>query len=200
MRCDVIYDGQDQPGLLRLGLSRTAHPPASAWAPSTGDVNLKDATAALRRASGLAQCETCARRARRSRSSRCASGTMRATSFWRAMPPGVVAPSSGEGIYYAMTGGRCAADAARRRWPRVGKDQRSRGWRASSSCANTRPSSTCCRDAGRLLPLRPRRERFVSLCHDIDVQKLTFEAYMNKKLVKARPMAHMKIGFKNLRT
>jgi geranylgeranyl reductase len=43
-----------------------------------------------------------------------------------------------------------------------------------------------------------RRERFVSLCHDIDVQRLTFEAYMNKKLVKARPLAHIKIGVKNL--
>jgi hypothetical protein len=39
---------------------------------------------------------------------------------------------------------------------------------------------------------------FVSLCHDIDVQRLTFEAYMNKKLVKARPLAHIKIGIKNL--
>ena len=43
-----------------------------------------------------------------------------------------------------------------------------------------------------------RRERFVSLCHDKDVQTLTFEAYMNKKLVKARPLAHIKIGFKNM--
>ena len=43
-----------------------------------------------------------------------------------------------------------------------------------------------------------RRERFVSLCHDVDVQRLTFEAYMNKRLVRARPMAHLKIGFKNL--
>jgi len=43
-----------------------------------------------------------------------------------------------------------------------------------------------------------RRERFVSLCHDVDVQKLTFEAYMNKKLVSARPMAHIKIGIKNI--
>ena len=43
-----------------------------------------------------------------------------------------------------------------------------------------------------------RRERFVSLCHDVDVQRLTFEAYMNKKLVRARPMAHLKIGLKNL--
>ena len=43
-----------------------------------------------------------------------------------------------------------------------------------------------------------RRERFVSLCHDIDVQHLTFEAYMNKKLVAARPLAHLKIGVKNV--
>jgi geranylgeranyl reductase len=43
-----------------------------------------------------------------------------------------------------------------------------------------------------------RRERFVSLCHDVDVQRLTFEAYMNKELVKARPLAHLKIGVKNL--
>lgn len=43
-----------------------------------------------------------------------------------------------------------------------------------------------------------RRERFVSLCHDIDVQRLTFEAYMNKKLVRSRPMAHGKIGIKNI--
>jgi geranylgeranyl diphosphate/geranylgeranyl-bacteriochlorophyllide a reductase len=43
-----------------------------------------------------------------------------------------------------------------------------------------------------------RRERFVSLCHDTDVQRLTFEAYMNKKLVAARPLAHIKIGIKNL--
>ena len=44
-----------------------------------------------------------------------------------------------------------------------------------------------------------RRERFVSLCHDVDVQKLTFDAYMNKNLVHARPLAHLKIGFKNVR-
>jgi geranylgeranyl reductase len=32
----------------------------------------------------------------------------------------------------------------------------------------------------------------------VDVQTLTFEAYMNKKLVSARPLAHLKIMFKNL--
>ncbi len=39
-----------------------------------------------------------------------------------------------------------------------------------------------------------RRERFVSLRHDIDEQRLTFEANMNKKLVRARPLAHVKTG------
>ena len=43
-----------------------------------------------------------------------------------------------------------------------------------------------------------RRERFVSLCHDVDLQKLTFEADMNKERVAVRPMAHLKIGNKNL--
>lgn len=43
-----------------------------------------------------------------------------------------------------------------------------------------------------------RRERFVSLCHDHDVQKLTFEADMKKRLLKSRPLADLKIVLKNL--
>ena len=43
-----------------------------------------------------------------------------------------------------------------------------------------------------------RRERFVSICRDRDVQQLTWDAYMNKELVRARPMAHARIFFKNL--
>ena len=43
-----------------------------------------------------------------------------------------------------------------------------------------------------------RRERFVSICRDRDVQQLTWDAYMNKELVRARPLAHMRIFFKNL--
>ena len=110
---------------------------------------------------------------------------------------GVVAPSSGEGIYYAMVGGRVAASAcaaalasgrvrdlrlARKLFMREHKTV----FRVLASMQNAYYRSDM------------RRERFVSLCHDIDVQRLTFEAYMNKKLVKARPMAHLKIGVKNL--
>jgi geranylgeranyl reductase len=43
-----------------------------------------------------------------------------------------------------------------------------------------------------------RRERFVSICRDRDVQQLTFDAYMNKRLVRRRPMAHVRIFFKDM--
>jgi geranylgeranyl diphosphate/geranylgeranyl-bacteriochlorophyllide a reductase len=110
---------------------------------------------------------------------------------------GVVAPASGEGIFYAMTGGRLAAAAvdqffatgdaralrmARKRFMRLhggvfwilGLMQRF--WYANDG----------------------RRERFVSICCDPDVQQLTWDAYMNKELVRARPGAHLRILLKNL--
>lgn len=37
-----------------------------------------------------------------------------------------------------------------------------------------------------------RRERFVSICRDRDVQELTWQACMHKKLVRARPLAHLR--------
>ena len=43
-----------------------------------------------------------------------------------------------------------------------------------------------------------RREKFVKICEDRDVQKLTFESYMNKELVRRDPMAHVRIFFKDL--
>ncbi|MFN6998718.1 MAG: geranylgeranyl diphosphate reductase [Elioraea tepidiphila] len=110
---------------------------------------------------------------------------------------GIVAPASGEGIYYAMLGGRFAADAvdeflatgkagalatARRRFMRLhGPVFWMLGIMQSYWYGN---------DA--------RRERFVSICRDPDVQYLTWDAYMNKELVKARPLAHVRIFFKNL--
>ncbi len=110
---------------------------------------------------------------------------------------GVVAPSSGEGIYYAMACGRMAADGVaeflgtgqakhlrqvRRRF--LGEHGRvfwvlgimQRFWYRSDK----------------------RRERFVSICRDRDVQQLTFDAYMHKRLVRARPMAHVRIFFKDV--
>ena len=41
-----------------------------------------------------------------------------------------------------------------------------------------------------------RREQFVKICRDKDVQQLTFDSYMNKELVRRRPMAHLRILIK----
>jgi len=43
-----------------------------------------------------------------------------------------------------------------------------------------------------------RRERFVKMCADPDVQRLTWEAYMNKELVRSRPGAHLRIFLQDL--
>jgi len=37
----------------------------------------------------------------------------------------------------------------------------------------------------------------VKMCKDPDVQRLTWEGYMNKKLVRRDPLAHAKIFFKD---
>jgi geranylgeranyl reductase len=42
------------------------------------------------------------------------------------------------------------------------------------------------------------RERFVSMCADRDVQRLTWEAYTNKQLVRRDPAAHARIFLKDL--
>ena len=110
---------------------------------------------------------------------------------------GVVAPASGEGIYYAMVGGRLAAEAV---------DER---LRTGDARALARARKRFMSEHGRtfwILGMMQyfwyssdrRRERFVGICRDRDVQKLTWEAYMNKKLVRARPLAHARIFFKDL--
>ncbi len=196
LRCDVIYDGAISPDFYGWVFP---HGKSASVGMGTGveGIDLKKATADLRVASGLEGCKTIRREG--------APIPLRPMDRWdngrdvvlAGDAAGVVAPSSGEGIYYAMLGGRVAATAA-----------------------------SACLASGRVKDLRlarklfmsehksvfkvlgamqnayyrndDRRERFVSLCHDVDVQKLTFEAYMNKRLIKARPLAHLKIGLKNL--
>jgi geranylgeranyl reductase len=110
---------------------------------------------------------------------------------------GVVAPASGEGIYYAMLGGRLAAEAV-------------------EQCLATGDVSALATARSRFMKLHgrvfwilgllqyfwyssdKRRERFVSICRDPDVQRLTWESYMNKELQRRDPMAHVRIFFKDL--
>ncbi len=195
-RCDVIYDGTISPDFYGWVFP---HGSSASVGMGTGinGIDLKKATADLRAASGLAECETIRKEG--------APIPLKPLDRWdngrdvvlAGDAAGVVAPSSGEGIYYAMVGGRVAATAAAACLAsgRVKDLQLARKlfmkehktvFKVLGAMQNAYYKSD------------DRRERFVSLCHDVDVQKLTFEAYMNKRLVRARPMAHLRIGLKNL--
>jgi len=195
-RCDVIYDGAISPDFYGWVFP---HGKSASVGMGTGieGVDLKKATAELRIASGLEHCKTIRREG--------APIPLKPLDKWdngrdvllAGDAAGVVAPSSGEGIYYAMVGGQVAAAAAsaflatgRPRDLQLARKLFMREHKQVFRVLGAMQNAYYRSDA--------RRERFVSLCHDVDVQRLTFEAYMNKKLVKARPMAHLKIGIKNL--
>lgn len=195
-RCDVIYDGRISPDFYGWVFPHGARASVGMGTGIDG-VDLKRATADLRAASGLADCATLRREG--------APIPLRPLDRWdngrdlvlAGDAAGVVAPSSGEGIYYAMAGGRAAATAVQA-FLRSGRardlalarrmflKEHGTVFRVLQSMQDAYYRSD------------ERRERFVSLCHDLDVQRLTFEAYMNKRLVKSRPLAHLKIGLKNL--
>ncbi|GIT89077.1 geranylgeranyl diphosphate reductase [Roseobacter sp. OBYS 0001] len=195
-RCDVIYDGAISPDFYGWVFPH-GNSASVGMGTELSSVNLKEATAALRKSAGLTDCETIRKEG--------APIPLRPLDRWdngkdvllAGDAAGVVAPSSGEGIYYAMVGGRVAATACaatlasgRVKDLRLARQlfmkEHKMVFRVLGSMQNAYYRSD------------ERRERFVSLCHDVDVQRLTFEAYMNKKLVRARPMAHLKIGIKNL--
>ncbi len=110
---------------------------------------------------------------------------------------GVVAPASGEGIYYAMLGGRLAGEAV--------EQFLITGQASELAMARKRFMKLHGRVFWVLGIMQKfwyssdkRRERFVSMCADKDVQRLTWQAYMHKELVKADPMAHVRIFFKDM--
>jgi geranylgeranyl diphosphate/geranylgeranyl-bacteriochlorophyllide a reductase len=195
-RCDVVYDGAISPDFYGWVFPHGAQTSVGMGTGQEG-VDLKSATAALRNASGLEGCKTIRKEG--------APIPLKPLDRWdngrdlvlAGDAAGVVAPSSGEGIYYAMVGGQVAATAAAA-FLKTG--------RASDLMLARKLFMKEHKTVFRVLAAMQdayyrsdeRRERFVSLCHDLDVQRLTFEAYMNKKLVRARPLAHLKIGIKNV--
>ena len=103
-RCDVIYDGRISPDFYGWVFP---HGDQASVGMGTGidGVDLKQATADLRASSGLTDCETIRREG--------APIPLKPLDRWdngrdvvlAGDAAGVVAPSSGEGIYYAMVGG-----------------------------------------------------------------------------------------------
>ena len=110
-RCDVVYDGAISPDFYGWVFP---HGASASVGMGTEDlsIDLKQATADLRAAAGLAECKTIRKEG--------APIPLKPLDRWdngrdvvlAGDAAGVVAPSSGEGIYYAMMGGRVAAQAA----------------------------------------------------------------------------------------
>ncbi len=195
-RCDVIYDGKISPDFYGWIFPHGAQASVGMGTGIDG-TDLKSATAQLRIDAGLEGCKTIRKEG--------APIPLKPLDRWdngkdvvlAGDAAGVVAPSSGEGIYYAMVGGQVAAEAAQ---ACLVSGKASDLMLARK--AFMKEHKTVFKVLGAMQDAYyksdDRRERFVSLCHDVDVQKLTFEAYMNKKLVSSRPLAHLKIMFKNL--
>jgi geranylgeranyl reductase len=195
-RCDVVYDARCSPDFYGW-----VFPHGDTLSIGTGSADkgfsLRAATARLRADSGMANAETVRREG--------APLPMRPLRKWdngrdvvlAGDAAGVVAPASGEGIYYALLGGQLAGEAAaellRTGDGKVLAQARKRFMKAHG---------TVFRVLGIMQWFWYRndrlRERFVKICEDVDVQRLTFESYMNKELVRRKPMAHVRIFFKDL--
>jgi geranylgeranyl reductase len=195
-RCDVYYCGSVSPDFYGWVFPHGAWMSVGVGSAVKG-YSLRHATARLRVQAGLAGAVTVRREG--------APIPLKPLKRWddgcgvvlAGDAAGVVAPSSGEGIYYAMYGGRLAAVA-------VGAFLAS-GDVAALGTARRR----FMREHGKVFWILgmmqwfwyrsdKRRERFVSICRDPDVQRLTWQAYLHKKLVRARPGAHARIFVKDM--
>ena len=110
---------------------------------------------------------------------------------------GVVAPASGEGIYYAMLCGRLSADAI--------KDFLVSGKASALRAPRKRFMKLHGRTFWALGLLQyfwyhsdKRREQFVEMCKDEDVQTLTWQSYTQKKLVKKKGKEHLRVVLKDI--
>jgi geranylgeranyl reductase len=195
-RCDVIYRGALSPDFYSW-----IFPHGDTVSVGTGSAHkgfsMRGSVSSLRASTGLAACETLRREG--------APIPMKPLKRWdngrdvvlAGDAAGVVAPASGEGIYYAMLGGDLAAQAV--------EALLVTGDAGSLKLARKRFMG----EHGKVFWVlgilqrlwygtEKRRESFVKICEDRDVQKLTFDAYMNKKLERKKPMAHVRIFFKDL--
>ncbi|MGF1651381.1 MAG: geranylgeranyl diphosphate reductase [Hyphomicrobiaceae bacterium] len=110
---------------------------------------------------------------------------------------GVVAPASGEGIYYAMLAGRLAGHSAVE-FLRTGDARALKGARKAFMKEHGRVFFILGLLQRFWYSSDKRREQFVSMCRDPDVQRLTWESYMHKKLVRRDPWAHVRVFVKDV--
>ncbi|MFC3148015.1 geranylgeranyl diphosphate reductase [Piscinibacterium candidicorallinum] len=195
-RCDVYYRGALSPDFYGWVFP---HGPSMSVGTGSADkgFSLRGGVADLRRAAGLAAAKTLRREG--------APIPLKPLPRWEngkdvvicGDAAGVVAPASGEGIYYAMACGRMAGEAVAE-FLQSGDARALRLARKRFMKAHGRVFWVLGIMQHFWYSSDKRRERFVSICKDRDVQQLTFDAYMNKELVRAKPMAHVRIFFKDM--
>ncbi len=196
-RADVYYEGELSPDFYAW-----IFPHGDTASVGVGSANkgfgLRGAVSALRARTGLDTCETI-----RGEGAPIPLKPLRRWDNGRDIvvtgdAAGVVAPASGEGIYYAMTSARSTARA-------VGIFLQSGNPRALRQARRSfmRGNGIVFWILGIMQHFwyrnDRRRERFVTMCADRDVQKLVWQAYMNKRLVMAHPLAHVRVFVKDMR-
>jgi len=196
MRCDIYYQQDVSPDFYGWVFPHGETASVGVGSARKG-FSLRGATHELRVRSGLTECETIRKEG--------APIPLKPLKKWdngrdvvlAGDAAGVVAPASGEGIYYAMCGGRLAAEAV------------IQFLATGEASALTLARKRFMKAHGLVFWILgimqyfwyssdKRRERFVKMCDDPDVQKLTWESYMNKELVRRDPMAHVRIFFKDM--
>ncbi len=194
--CDIYYQGKLSPDFYAWVFPHGKTASVGVGSAHKG-FSLRNATAETRAAAGLTNARTIRREG--------APIPMKPLKKWdngrdvllTGDAAGVVAPASGEGIYYAMYTGRLAGEA-------VAEALRTGDARALATARKRFQKAH-----GRVFWILgmmqwfwyssdKRRESFVSICRDPDVQRLTWDSYMNKELVRREPVAHVRIFFKDL--
>ncbi|NBB81863.1 MAG: geranylgeranyl diphosphate reductase [Alphaproteobacteria bacterium] len=194
-RCDVYYQGKLSPDFYAW-----IFPHGKSASIGTGSANqgfsLRGSVGDLRKATGLEDARTIRREG--------APIPLKPLKKWdngrdvilAGDAAGVVAPASGEGIYYAMTAGRRVAEAV------------AEALDTADAKALAGARKRFMKDHGTVFLVLgimqhfwykndKRRERFVKMCADEDVQRLTWDSYMNKRLQRRDPLAHVKIFLKD---
>ncbi len=195
-RCDVYYQGRLSPDFYAWIFPHGDTVSIGVGSASKG-FSLRKAVGALRASTGLDEVETVRREG--------APIPLEPLPCWdngrdvvlAGDAAGVVAPASGEGIFYAMTGGRLAANAVEA-FLVSGDARQLRTARRRFMQAHGRVFWVLGLLQRFWYTSDRRREQFVKICRDPDVQQLTWQSYMHKELVRARPMAHVRIFFKDL--
>jgi geranylgeranyl reductase len=195
-RCDVVYRGSLSPDFYSW-----VFPHGDTASIGTGSArkgfSLRGSVARLRAATGLDGVETIRREG--------APIPLKPLRRWdngrdvilAGDAAGVVAPASGEGIYYAMYCGQLVAQSVDA-FLGTGNARALRAPRRAFMRAHGRVFMVLGLMQWFWYASDKRREKFVAICRDRDVQRLTWDAYMHKRMPKRQRAAQFRVFVKDV--